>query len=211
MGRSVCGGWEGPGAENEVMRRLLLAAVLGALVLGTAACAPAAGSRAGDSSALPSAAASGRPVSAAPSATSTAFPTPAHVVIVVEENHSSAQTSSMSYLRSLAKTGADFSNAHAETHPSEPNYLALWSGSTHGLTSDACPLDYGSSPNLGAQLIGSGRNAVAYAQGLPEAGSPACTAGAYARKHVPLADFAATSDARHLLPFSAFPTDFNTL
>ena len=31
----------------------------------------------------------------------------------------------------------------AETHPSEPNYLALFAGNTFGLTKDNCPVDVG--------------------------------------------------------------------
>ncbi len=38
-------------------------------------------------------------------------------------------------------------------HPSQPNYLALFSGSTQGLTDDSCPHTY-RTPNLGAQLLG---------------------------------------------------------
>ena len=79
-----------------------------------------------------------------------------HVVIVMEENHSYGQvlgtpTSGTpglpgvlpgdpgqildqdTYLRSLAAGGASFTHASAETHPSQPNYLALFSGSTQGL------------------------------------------------------------------------------
>ena len=46
------------------------------------------------------------------------------------------------YLRSLA-TGASLTDMHAETHPSQPNYLALFSGDTHGVRDDRCPLTLG--------------------------------------------------------------------
>jgi hypothetical protein len=36
-------------------------------------------------------------------------------------------------LTSLAESGATFTDAHAITHPSQPNYLALFSGFTHGV------------------------------------------------------------------------------
>ena len=48
-------------------------------------------------------------------------------------------------------------------------------------------------------------------QGLPGPGSSTCSAGEYARKHVPLADFAATADAAHLLPSTAFPSNYDSL
>ena len=44
----------------------------------------------------------------------------------------------------------------AEAHPSEPNYLALFSGNTFGLTSDACPVNAGAAPNLGFRTVGGG-------------------------------------------------------
>jgi phosphatidylinositol-3-phosphatase len=169
-----------------------VAGVLGALLLGVVGCAPTS--------------------AAGVDSRASAVPTPKHVVIVVEENHSNGKAiAGMPYLAALGRSGAVFMNSHAVAHPSEPNYLALWSGSTQHLMSDACPLSFGSKPNLGAQLISKGHSVAAYAQSLPAPGSSACTSGAYARKHVPLADFAATADARHVLPFTAFPSDFGSL
>jgi hypothetical protein len=40
------------------------------------------------------------------------------------------------YINSLATSGALFTNSFAVTHPSQPNYLALFSGSTQGVTDD---------------------------------------------------------------------------
>ena len=64
----------------------------------------------------------------------TILPKPDHVVIVMEENHSYADilgSASAPYINALASQGASFTDSHAITHPSEPNYLALFSGSTH--------------------------------------------------------------------------------
>src|SRR5689334_151780 len=69
-------------------------------------------------------------------------PRPDHVVVVVEENHSDQAiigNSDAPYINSLASTGANMTSFFAETHPSEPNYLALFSGSTQGVTDDSCP------------------------------------------------------------------------
>jgi hypothetical protein len=188
-------------------------AVVGAVLLGVlTGCSGSAatGTSSAPASAVPRT--SSAPTSAAPSASvSGGIPTPAHVVIVVEENKATDQVRTQPYLSSLAARGATFTRFRAERHPSEPNYLALWSGSTHGLTSDACPVDLGSAPSLGSQLLGAGRSVAMYAEGLPQAGYTGCSAGSYARKHNPLADFSATSGAAHNKPFTAFPSDYAKL
>ena len=69
-----------------------------------------------------------------------ALPTPAHVVVVVEENRSAAGiigNKSAPYINSLATNGALMTQSFAITHPSEPNYLALFAGDTFGSASDA--------------------------------------------------------------------------
>src|SRR5579871_4310584 len=71
-----------------------------------------------------------------------ALPAPAHVVIVVEENYpysSIIGNSSAPYINSLAQQGALFTQSYGVSHPSQPNYLALFSGSNQGVTDDTCP------------------------------------------------------------------------
>src|SRR2546421_11856526 len=66
-------------------------------------------------------------------------PRPDHVLIVIEENHSYSQiigAAAAPYINSLAYSGALFSQSFALTHPSQPNYIALFSGSTQGVTTD---------------------------------------------------------------------------
>ena len=136
---------------------------------------------------------------------------PEHVVIVVLENHSYGQVADAPYLASLERRSAVLTNSRAITHPSEPNYLVLWSGSTQGLTDDSCPHRY-STDSLGAQALRAGMSVAGYFEGLPTAGFSGCDAGLYARKHNPLADFAATADAAHTLPMTAYPSrDLSTL
>ena len=55
------------------------------------------------------------------------------------------------YLNSLARSGAVLTQSYAVTHPSEPNYLALFSGSTQGLSDDSCPHTF-DCPNLAVAL-----------------------------------------------------------
>ena len=150
-----------------------------------------------------------------PATATQSIPTPAHIVIVVEENHSSANVignKSAPFMNQLAANGALMTQSYAETHPSEPNYLALFSGSTFGLTSDACPVDAGSAPNLGAELLAAGYTFAGFSEDLPAVGSPACAAGKYARKHVPWANFTNVPPATSV-PFSAFNarTDYSSL
>ena len=131
---------------------------------------------------------------------------PAHIVIVIMENHSYGEVTgnpSAPFLNGLAARGALFTNSHAVTHPSEPNYLALFSGSTHGVTDDSCPLRL-TGPNLAAELMAAGDTFAGYAEGLPATGQGVCAAGEYARKHVPWVNFT-TVPASLSRPFSAFP------
>lgn len=137
----------------------------------------------------------------------TAVPQPAHIVIVVEENRSESGiigNKSAPFITALAAGGANMTQSFAETHPSEPNYLALFAGNTFGVTTDQCPVNAGAAPNLGSELLAAGYTFAGFAEGLPAAGSPVCSAGKYARKHVPWANFTNVPPANSL-PFSAFP------
>jgi hypothetical protein len=144
-------------------------------------------------------------------ASSAGVPSPAHTVIVVMENHSYSEVIGAPYIASLAKAGANMTDSHAVRHPSQPNYLALWSGSTQGLTDDSCPHTF-SGPSLGQQLLNTGKTTAIYSENLPSAGSLVCSAsGGYVRKHNPLADFPATSGAATNKPYTAWPTNFDQL
>lgn len=136
-----------------------------------------------------------------------ALPQSAHVVIVIEENRSLANiigNRSAPFINALATNGANMAQSFAETHPSEPNYLALFTGSTLGVTQNSCPVDGGAVPNLASELLATGHTFVGFAEGLPAVGSTVCSAGKYARKHVPWANFS-NVPAANSLPFSAFP------
>jgi hypothetical protein len=136
-----------------------------------------------------------------------AIPRPAHIVIVVEENRSEGNiigNKSAPFITTLAAQGANMAQSFAETHPSEPNYLALFAGSTFGVTRDICPVNGGNVPNLASELLAAGYTFIGYAEDLPAVGSPVCSAGKYARKHVPWANFTNVPPANSV-PFSAFP------
>jgi len=134
-------------------------------------------------------------------------PQPAHVVVVIEENRALDNiigNKAAPFINALAAGGANMAASFAETHPSEPNYLALFAGSTFGVTTDACPVNAGAAPNLASELLAAGHTFAGFSEGLPAVGSPVCSAGKYARKHVPWADFTNVPPTTSL-PFSAFP------
>ena len=138
--------------------------------------------------------------------TAAAVPTPAHVVIVIEENKAGPGiigNKSAPYINALANNGALMTQSFAVTHPSEPNYLALFAGSTFGLSSDACPVNAGAAPNLASELLAAGYSFGGFSEDLPSVGSTACVATRYARKHVPWANFT-NVPAANSMSFSAF-------
>lgn len=149
------------------------------------------------------------PTGAGPAAT---VPTPEHVVVAIFENKgydTVMGNSNAPYLNGLAAQGANMTDSHGVAHPSQPNYLALFSGSTQGVTDDSCPHTFGGD-NLGAQLLAAGDTYDSYAEDLPSTGSTVCTSGDYARKHAPWVNFS-TVPASTQLTYDAFPSDYSTL
>jgi uncharacterized membrane protein len=137
---------------------------------------------------------------------------PDHVVIVMEENHSFSSiigSSQAPFINSLAQQGALFTQSFAVEHPSQPNYLDLFSGSNQGITDDTCPHTF-STENLASELTAAGLTFTGFSEDLPSAGSTVCTSGAYARKHSPWINFSNVSTNANQ-PFTSFPTDFTTL
>jgi hypothetical protein len=123
-------------------------------------------------------------------------PSPEHVVVIVFENKSASQIDAVSAptFTALGKRYGRITNYVAVTHPSLPNYLALVSGSTHGITDD-CTSCSVAGTNIGDQLTRAQRSWYAYAEGYP--------AGyGFAKKHVPFLYF--RNGASHVLPLSRF-------
>ena len=150
---------------------------------------------------------------AALAAASAAVPRYDHVVMVILENHSQdgiVANTAAPYINSLAANGALMTQSYAVTHPSQPNYLALFSGSVQGVLDDACPETPFTADNLGAQLISAGNTFVGYSETMPSAGFTGCQSGTYVRKHNPWVDFA-NVPASSNQPLTALPSDFTTL
>ncbi|ABD10123.1 phosphatidylinositol-3-phosphate phosphatase [Frankia casuarinae] len=146
-----------------------------------------------------------------------ALPSPDHVVVVVFENHSYSQiigSSSAPYINNTLKSGgANLTASYGLTHPSQPNYLALFSGGTQGITNDNCYTPgFSSAANLGSELIAAGRTWGSYNEGLPAEGSTVCTNSStkYARKHNPWFAFSNVPlNTAHT--FAQFPSNYSTL
>ncbi len=147
------------------------------------------------------------------------LPVPDHIVICILENHGYSQiigSTAAPYINSLASAGASFGASYALTHPSQPNYIMLFSGSNQGVTTDNTATNTPwSTLNLGSSLINSGHTFTAYSQSLPSVGSTVTTSGAYARKHAPWVNWQGTGTNRipaiSNQPFTSFPTNFSTL
>ena len=195
-------------------RRAIAASAAAALLSAAAACTSSPAKPAVTTKpASTSGTAASTPASTTPTTPNAGgVPRPDHVVVVVMENRAYGEVigaSSAPYINSLKAGGADFSHSYAVTHPSEPNYLALFSGSTQGLTDDSCPHTY-SGDNLGHQLAGAGITFKGYSEGMPSVGYTGCQSGGYYRKHNPWVNFPNVPAADNV-PYSQWPTDFTKL
>jgi hypothetical protein len=122
-----------------------------------------------------------------------------YVQVVIFENESYDDvigSSQAPYITALSNTWANMTQSFAITHPSQPNYLSLFSGSTQGVDSDNCPESF-TVASLGGELLAAGISFTGYAESMPSKGFTGCEAVPdhlasgylYMRKHVPWADF----------------------
>ena len=148
-------------------------------------------------------------------------PTWDHIVIVINENKSFSQVFGnpvdAPYINNTLKAGgAVLADMYAITHPSQPNYLHLFSGDNQGVihngdTSGITPFD---TPNLAAKLVAAGRTFTGYSENLPSIGYTGYQTvdGLYSRRHNPWVQWQGIDAPayNHLpptinQPFSAFP------
>ena len=138
----------------------------------------------------------------APSAVTTSQ---THVFVIVMENRSYDQALSGSYTVALAKKYSVATDYHGVSHPSLPNYLALTSGSTWGITDDG----YHRLPpgGLGTQLAAAHIKWRAYMEGMTNGcfNSPY----PYALKHNPFSYYGG-SCPNQVVNFSHFAADMKT-
>jgi acid phosphatase len=210
--RGVSGGVVRP--TPRVPRRtrrgaVILTAAL-ALLLATPACGGSgAATRAPtQSSAPPTSTAAAAAASPAASATPAASPATtggvpdfSHVYIIILENkelNAVVGSPDAPYLNQLVARYGLATQYHGLTHPSQPNYIALISGATQGVTDDSVhDLD---APNLADQLEAHGKTWRVFAQNGPTDCSTAASAtdgpdgaGTYVRRHNPFISFTSIS------------------
>jgi acid phosphatase len=126
------------------------------------------------------------------------------VAVVIMENKSYDQVRTQPYTASLISGGAVFTQSYGTTHPSQPNYLALWAASILGVTNNNCPAPGSpfTAENLGHACEAAGLSWRAYSENLAVAGSAACSyegsasSGLYTRKHEPWTQFSNLDHAR---------------
>lgn len=113
-----------------------------------------------------------------------------HIILILLENRDYEETignPNMPIFNALAKKNVLLTNNYAIKHPSLPNYIALMSGDTQGITKD-CNDCFVNANNLADVIEASGRTWKAYLEGMP---SP-CYVGntkLYAMRHNPLIYF----------------------
>ena len=111
-------------------------------------------------------------------------PAYSHIVVVIGENTKASSVlgnSSAPYINSLANAGAKFTNSFAVFHPSQPNYIALFSGGNQGITNDNLVTTKFTTANLGKELISAGKTFITYSEDLPSVGFDGKTSGKYGR------------------------------
>jgi hypothetical protein len=147
------------------------------------------------------------------------IPHPDHVVVLIMENHGYEDiigNANAPFINSLAQENALLNSSFGLIHPSQPNYLMLFSGSGQGVTNDNTPAGIPfTTANIGASLIQSGLTFKAFSDGLPSVGFTGSSSGSYRRKHAPWANWQGTgtngiSSTKHR-PFTDFPTNYSQL
>src|SRR4051812_42261847 len=158
---------------------------------------------------------------------------PDHIVVVIEEDRASGaigDTAHMPYFNQLAASGLVYTNSHGVAHPSLPDYLALYSGSTQGITDNGNNHTF-TGPNLAksfnSTLLPNGQylSFGGFAESLPRDGdtttriagdpnNPSAPPDLYMRNYNPMAQFTdvgahgttAITNAQVNKTFASFPT-----
>jgi acid phosphatase len=130
-----------------------------------------------------------------------------HVVIIILENKNADSARSQPFMGRLANEGAYLAQYYAITHPSQPNYIAMVSGSTTGVTGDGdVTLDR---PHVGQFVAWK-----TYAEDYPGVGChKEKQIGRYVRKHNPFISFTDVADhpsCSNIVPFTHFVEDFKS-
>jgi hypothetical protein len=138
--------------------------------------------------------------SPSPTPTSTTPPPPppsGHKVLTIfEENMSRTEAlAGMPHLNGWANQFGQAIGYNDIGHPSLPNYLAVWGGSTFGVTND-CDVSstcMGTAPSVWGQTIAAGKTAKAYQESMPS-NCLTSDSGTYAPRHGPWPYWTSTAE-----------------
>lgn len=157
----------------------------------------------------------GRPLSLPTSASQPASAS-SHVVVIVLENKEYGDvigSRQAPYTNRLARRYGLATRSYGIRHPSLPNYLALTSGSTQGITSDCTDCQV-SSRNIVDQMESAGVSWKAYLEDMPGPCFHGAFSGGYAKKHNPFAyyDDVAGNPARcrRMVPLTQLAADLRS-
>ncbi len=136
-----------------------------------------------------------------------------HAIVIVLENKQRDKVlgnPDAPAFNAFAANGAVLAGYRGVTHPSLPNYLALVSGSTHGIASD-CTSCTVRGRSLADTLEAKRRTWKTYAEGLPRPGWTGPLKGRYAKRHVPFLYFRTVlskpARLRRVVPLSQLSRD----
>jgi len=136
-----------------------------------------------------------------------------HLVVIVMENHEYGQiigNGCCPYLNQLAATGRLYTDYHAVTHPSLPNYLSFTVGTPCGKVGSDSVFPLCRQGGLLGQLQGRGISWHIWAQSMPR---PCSTLGTslYAVRHNPGTIYAGSVSHRCWNRDTALPSAFRTI
>lgn len=152
---------------------------------------------------------------AAPAIAAHAGSGPSHVVTIVQENTEYEDligNAKAPFVNSLAHRYGLATASYGVRHPSLPNYLALTSGSTHGIASDCYDCHVGAR-NVVDQLEQAGISWKAYLEGAPGPCYLGADSGRYAKRHNPFSYYDDVvrdpARCRKLVPLTQLAKDLN--
>ena len=133
-----------------------------------------------------------------------------HIFIILLENVGYnpviGNTTDAPYINNvLLPQGRLYTESFGVAHPSLPNYLALFAGSTLGGTNDHCTLASPpngpfNAPNLYTRLTDAGYSILGYMESMPSNGFLGCSGGGYGQRHNPFAFFQTNQPGSNVPP-----------
>jgi hypothetical protein len=144
-----------------------------------------------------------------------------HIFLIVMENQTESSiigNPAAPYINSLADQYSLATDYSGVTHPSLPNYLALTSGSTDGITTDCNPPGAGcivNVANIADELQAKGLSWKQYAESMPSPCYQLNYGSDFATKHVPflyysdIVNNSSRCDA-HVVPYSNLASDLKS-